>query len=83
MRTARFSDSGEEGGLPDPSRMQTPPRQTPCRQTPPLNKMTDASENITLPQTSFTGGNKVFCQLKKVTRLAKCYELLSDFVHKL
>ena len=23
---------------------------------PPVNRMTDASENITLPQTSFTGG---------------------------
>ena len=29
-------------------------RQTP----PPVNRMTDACENITLPQTSFVGGNK-------------------------
>ena len=28
------------------------------RQTPPVNRMTDACENITLPQTSFAGGNK-------------------------
>ena len=27
------------------------------RQTPPVNRMTDACENITLPQTSFAGGN--------------------------
>ena len=26
---------------------------------PPVNRMTDACENITLPQTSFTGGNYV------------------------
>ena len=29
-------------------------RETP----PPVNRMTDASKNITLPQTSFAGGNK-------------------------
>ena len=28
-------------------------------QTPLFNRMTDACENITLPQTSFAGGNKV------------------------
>ena len=26
-------------------------------QTPPVNRMTDACENITLPQTPFAGGN--------------------------
>ena len=30
-------------------------------QTPPVNRMTDACENITLPQTSFAGGNKHKC----------------------
>ena len=28
------------------------------RQTPPLNRMTDRCKNITLPQTSFAGGNE-------------------------
>ena len=32
---------------------------TPCRQNPPpVDRMTDASENITLLQNSFAGGNK-------------------------
>ena len=30
------------------------------RQIPPLNRMTDACENITLPQTSFAGGKNAF-----------------------
>ena len=40
------------GGSAQPPWMQTPltPRLLP-------NRMTDASENITLPQTSFAGGN--------------------------
>ena len=29
-----------------------------CHACPPVNRMTDACENITLPQTSFAGGNK-------------------------
>ena len=35
-------------------------RETPWTETspPPVNRMTDASKNITLPQTSFAGGNK-------------------------
>ena len=35
----------------------TPQDQTP----PPVNRMTDRCKNITLPQTSFAGGNKFFC----------------------
>ena len=27
---------------------------------PPVNRMTDDCENITLPQTSFAGGNKLY-----------------------
>ena len=37
---------------------QTPPR---SRHPPPVNRMTDACENITLSQTSFAGGNKNVC----------------------
>ena len=69
MCTARFSDS--RGSLPNPPLgMHTPILEAdppvdpplgwpPCRPTPspPVNRMTDASENITLPQTSFAGGN--------------------------
>ena len=29
-----------------------------CPGIPPVNKMTDRCKNITLPQTSFAGGNK-------------------------
>ena len=36
---------------------ETPPRQRP---RPPVNRMTDASKNITLSQTSFAGGNECF-----------------------
>ena len=36
--------------------------------TPPLNRMTDACENITLPQTPFAGGNK---QLQRILILQK------------
>ena len=83
MRAARLSDSGEGGGLPDPPPRGRPPVGRLPVDRPPMNKMTDVSENITLPQTSFAFGNKVFGQLRKVTRRAKCYEILSYFVHKL
>ena len=63
MRTARSlivsrSIKWGEGGWADPLLDADPPS---WRQTPsptPVDGMTvDASENITLPQTSFTGGN--------------------------
>ena len=38
-----------------PNWEQAPP---PGAGTPPVNRMTDACENITLPKTSFAGGNK-------------------------
>ena len=56
----------------------------PCRQTPsldadtPVGRMTDASENITLPQTSFAGGKNGYkihfrtisiLQYKKITTI--------------
>ena len=41
--------------------------------TPPVNRMTDRCKNITLPQTSFTGGNYrvyiLLIQEKKVTQI--------------
>ena len=60
MRTAHFSESGVLlTETPPPG--QRPPRQTVGTwDQDPVNRMTDASENITLPQTSFTGGNKKF-----------------------
>ena len=39
-----------QGGVSQHALRQTPP--------PTVNRMTDACENITLPQTSFAGGNK-------------------------
>ena len=41
--------------------------------TPPVNRMTDVSENITLPQTSFAGGNDRFLHMKR------CIFYLSEF----
>ena len=38
------------GGVPGPGGCQVPP---------PVNRMTNRCKNITLPQTSFAGGNKV------------------------
>ena len=66
MRTACFSDSGEGGFCPTPPWGRPRGLLTPgCRPArckppggdPPVNRMTEASENITLPKTSFTGGN--------------------------
>ena len=34
-----------------------------ARTPPPVNRMTDACENITLPQTSFAAGNKLHYSL--------------------
>ena len=57
MRTAHFPSSGE-GGLPTPPDADPPPPGhvtcDACREanTPsPVDRMTDACENITLPQT--------------------------------
>ena len=54
MRTARLLIVSHsipwEGGLPNPNPL--------WMQTPPVNRMTDRCKNITLPQTSFAGGNK-------------------------
>ena len=71
MRTAR--SSSRPGGLhqappeqaPPPPPEQTPPgASTPPDQAhthgtrhPPVNRMTNRIKNITLPQTSFAGGN--------------------------
>ena len=50
-----------EGGLPGRGDGGCFPAYTEAY--PPVNRMTDACENITLPQTSFAGGNKgnVYC----------------------
>ena len=52
MRTVRSSSHVCVGS----PREQAPPRD----QTPPVNRMTNSCKNITLPQTSFSGGNKSF-----------------------
>ena len=46
----------------DPLCMQTPPPHK--KRTFPVNRMADASKNITLPQTSFAGGNNPQTQVK-------------------
>ena len=58
MRTAHFS--GRLWGvvyIPLPG--QTPPAHCMLRYTLFVNRMTYGCKNITLPQTSFAGGNKV------------------------
>ena len=68
MRTARYSDSGGLPGTetPPPTRRNVGPgSQTGndiIQRPPPMYRMTDVSENITLPQTSFTGGNEKMVQ---------------------
>ena len=64
MRTARFSGRLFEGGV-------YPGRCLPggclpggCLSHPPFCGQTDACENITLPQTSFAGGNEAKHQVK-------------------
>ena len=59
--TARFLPYGRWGSLSGESPWQRPPQtETPSLNRPaPLDRMTDASKNITLPQTSFAGGNKL------------------------
>ena len=42
---------------PDPLEQAPPQEQAPQDQTPPVNRMTNRCKNITLPQTSFAGGN--------------------------
>ena len=46
------------------------------RQTPPVNRMTNSCKNITLPQTSFAGGNKY-----NSTNLNPNYGWLSNLWH--
>ena len=54
MRTVRFSGSGVGGSSPQADTC----RQTPCGGRPPSRcEQTDMCKNITLPQTSFAGGN--------------------------
>ena len=59
MCIAYFSDSVKGGGSAQPRLMQTPLEADPPRGRPLWTEwLTDASENITLPQTSFAGSNK-------------------------
>ena len=51
MRTTR--SSGRPGGGVSPRTRHSPPGADP---PPPVNRITDACKNITLPQTSFAGG---------------------------
>ena len=74
MRTAR--SSGRPGGLHQaPPRDQAPPPSRPpgTRHTPPpVNRMTNRCKNITLPQTSFAGGNKL-CTTVSTERVCEIY----------
>ena len=51
---------GEWGGLPNPECRPPPWMQTPLDAvpSPPVDRMTKACKNITLPQSSFAGGNE-------------------------
>ena len=35
----------------------------------PVNRMTDRCKNITLPQTSFAGGNYIICERKRMVKI--------------
>ena len=57
--------------------MQTPRMQTPLwMQTPPVNRIIHKGENITLPQTSFAGGNII-----KVQTINNNYFQMFSFFH--
>ena len=47
--------------------------------TTPMDRMTDASENITLPQTPFVGGSKYVIKyfLLWSTKILYCFKLMS------
>ena len=46
-------------------------------QRPPVNRMTHGSKNITMPQTSFAGGNKGVLQFKSnLSKVVKCLKYL-------
>ena len=64
-----------------PPQMQTPWMQTPPGCTPPplrVNRMTDRCRNITLPQTSFAGGNNKTINVEEMrTRKCKSISMLS------
>ena len=55
MRTAR--SSGRPGGGGVSTRHPPGSRPPPRSRHPPVNRITDACKNITVPQTSFAGGN--------------------------
>ena len=62
MRTDR---SLTNGGCTCPGgtcRRCTCPGAVPAQVLPPVNRMTDRCKNMTLPQTSFAGGNKFTCK---------------------
>ena len=62
MRTARCSGHLSCHARPPPCHARPPPAHMPLRHArappPPVKRMTDACENITLPQTLFAGGNE-------------------------
>ena len=49
----------------------------PVQVLPPVNRMTDRCQNITLPQTSFAGGNK--CKIRVPFPIRLCYWLPRQF----
>ena len=61
MRTVSRSIPCILGGevCPTPLYADSACRQTPLETEPPVDRMTDACEKITLPQTSFAGGQYV------------------------
>ena len=53
----------EQPHMPPQEQPCTPPPEQPRTPPPPVNRMTNRSKNITLPQTSFADGKKDGCHL--------------------
>ena len=62
-----------------PTPDQPPPRSNHAR-PPPVNRMTNGCKNITLPQTSFAGGNKEGIYKNRLSALGKVY--WSNVLHR-
>ena len=80
MRTT--CTSSRPGGSPQGTpRADTPPwtRHPPGPGIPPVNRMTDRCKNITLPQTSFAGGNNITISyyIERSVTKAKQYQMSS------
>ena len=59
------------------------PACTAQHRAPPVNRMTDRCKNITLPQTSFGGGNTTGCQFSKIRKHHLAIKLYLRLLHSL